>query len=232
MTISVLIVDDQPLIRRAVGGLLEQDSEIDVIGQADNGLEAIRFLENTIPDVILMDIRMPQLDGIQATATICADDRFDQVRVLMLTTFEEDEYVFAALRAGASGFLGKGAEPDEITRGVKSVHAGNSLLSPLATKSLIEKYLKEPIARASTASRALVSVDLSSLTARELDVLYCVGKGKSNDEIADELFISPLTAKTHINRIMSKLHARDRAQLVISAYESGLLDSDRKDITL
>ncbi|MFV0433609.1 MAG: response regulator [Leucobacter sp.] len=230
MKTSVLVVDDQPLIRTAVVGLLESDPDIEVIGEAENGLEAVRSLEQSAPDVILMDIRMPQMDGIQATTTICSDTRFDSVRVLMLTTFEEDEYVFAALRAGASGFLGKGAEPDEIVRGVKSVHLGNSLLSPAATKTLIERYLQEPADRVPPTGRATRLVDLGSLTSRERDVLYLVGKGRSNDEIAGELYISPLTAKTHINRIMSKLHARDRAQLVICAYESGLLDADRKDV--
>lgn len=220
---TVLVVDDQTLIRSAVAGLLESEPDIDVIGEAGNGLEALRFLDRSAPDVILMDIRMPQMDGIQATSAICADDRFDRVRVLMLTTFEEDEYVFAALRAGASGFLGKGSEPEEIVRGIKAVHLGHSLLSPAATKTLIERYLDDPQGSAPRAGGAGDPAMLESLTSRERDVLYLVGKGRSNDEIAADLFISPLTAKTHVTRIMSKLHARDRAQLVICAYESGLL---------
>lgn len=223
---KVLVVDDQPLIRSAVTGLLESDPRIEVIGEAGNGLEAVRFLDESTPDVILMDIRMPQMDGIQATAAICADDRFDRVRVLMLTTFEEDEYVFAALRAGASGFLGKGAEPEEIVRGILSVHLGHSLLSPAATKTLIERYLEDDRGGGSQTRRGQDPAMLDSLTSREHDVLYLVGRGRSNDEIAADLFISPLTAKTHVTRIMSKLHARDRAQLVICAYESGLLDAD------
>lgn len=223
---KVLVVDDQPLIRSAVTGLLESDPRIEVIGEAGNGLEAMRFLEESTPDVILMDIRMPQMDGIQATAAICADDRFDRVRVLMLTTFEEDEYVFAALRAGASGFLGKGSEPEEIVRGIVLVHLGHSLLSPAATKTLIERYLEDDRDGSSQTCMGQDPAMLDSLTSRERDVLYLVGRGRSNDEIAADLFISPLTAKTHVTRIMSKLHARDRAQLVICAYESGLLNAD------
>lgn len=169
------------------------------------------------PDVVVMDIRMPGLDGIEATAAICADPRMTSTRILILTTFEEDEYVVAALRAGASGFIGKGAEPDDIVRAIRSVHAGEALLSPTATRSLITKY----VARDGRTPESIP--ELTELTEREREVLLLVAKGRSNQEIADDLVISPHTAKTHVNRIMTKLQAHDRAQLVILAYETGLL---------
>ena len=215
---TVLIVDDQALIRAAVRDLLVGAASVTVVGEAVNGLEAVRLAQELQPDVVLMDIRMPELDGIEATARICDDPALAETRVLILTTFEEDEYLVAALRAGASGFIGKGAEPDQIVRAVSAVHAGDALLSPVATRSLINRYVL-PHSEAT----AGVPAELEHLTERERQVLLLIARGKSNDEIAAELFISPHTAKTHVKRIMMKLHAHDRAQLVIVAYESGLL---------
>ncbi|MGC5169011.1 response regulator transcription factor [Microbacterium sp. DT81.1] len=216
--ITVLVVDDQALIRQAVADILGGEPGIAVVGQAVNGREAVAAASALLPDIVLMDIRMPELDGIAATAAICADPALASSRVLILTTFEEDEYLVDALRAGASGFIGKGSEPDEIVRAVRAVHAGDALLSPTATRGLITRYV---LPRAP--APAAVPVELEQLTEREREVLLLVARGRSNQEIADELFISPHTAKTHVNRIMTKVYAHDRAQLVILAYESGLL---------
>jgi len=213
----VLIVDDQALIRSAVRHLFDGSPDITVVGEAVNGREAVALAAELHPDVVLMDIRMPELDGIQATARICEDPALTETRVLILTTFEEDEYLIAALRAGASGFIGKGAEPEEIVRAVTAVHAGEALLSPAATRSLITRYV---LPRVVTTA---IPEELDHLTEREREVLLHVARGRSNDEIAADLVISPHTAKTHVKRIMMKLHAHDRAQLVIAAYESGLL---------
>ncbi|PPG26869.1 DNA-binding response regulator [Pseudoclavibacter sp. RFBG4] len=215
----VLVVDDQALIRQAVSDILGQEPGIDVVGEARNGKEAVTLVASLRPDVVLMDIRMPELDGIEATAAICGDPRNTDVRVLILTTFEEDEYLLAALRAGASGFIGKGAEPDDIVRAVRAVHAGDALLSPAATRSLITRY----VLRSQPTRPSVVPQQLEQLTDREREVLLLVARGHANGEIAELLFISPHTAKTHVNRIMAKVHAHDRAQLVIIAYESGLL---------
>jgi len=192
------------------------------VGEADTGVAAVTQASLLHPDVVLMDIRMPELNGIDAAAAICSDPALAQTRVLILTTFEEDEYVLAALRAGASGFIGKGAEPDEISRAVRAVHAGESLLSPIATKALIEKYVRTP-GSLPTRLPPRTPPELDQLTDREREVLVLVGRGLSNNDIATDLFISPHTAKTHVNRIRMKLHAHDRAQLVILVYESGLL---------
>ncbi len=219
--ISVLIADDQALIRQAVTAILEPQSEITVVAQARDGAEAVALATQLRPDIVLMDIRMPGIDGIDATARICADTSLHSTRVLILTTFEEEGYVVAALRAGASGFLGKGSEPDEIVRAIGAVHAGDALLSPAATRSLIRRSVLE---QAAVTEVALVpSPHLASLTERESEVLLMVAQGLTNQQIAETLFISPHTAKTHVNRIMAKVHAHDRAQLVILAYESGLL---------
>ncbi|MCJ1701597.1 response regulator transcription factor [Rathayibacter festucae] len=216
---TVLVVDDQPLIRQAVTDILSGESGIEVVGEARTGREAVELATRLRPDVVLMDIRMPELDGIGATALICADPELAATKVLILTTFEEDEYLIAALRAGAGGFLGKGAEPEEIAAAVRAVHAGDSLLSPAATRSLITRYVLAP-----QASPPLIEPpEFAQLTDREREVLLLVARGRSNQEIADDLVISPHTAKTHVNRIMTKLSAHDRAQLVIAAYESGLL---------
>jgi DNA-binding NarL/FixJ family response regulator len=214
---TVLVVDDQPLIRQAVADILGASADIEVIGTAEDGRAAVAAATAYRPDVVVMDIRMPGLDGIAATQAICAQPDLRETRVLILTTFDEDEYLVAALRAGASGFIGKGAEPEEIVRAVRAVHAGDALLSPTATRALIDRFLTAPPERVSRAP------ELDHLTEREREVLLMVAKGRSNQEIADDLFISPHTAKTHVNRIMVKVHAHDRAQLVILAYESGLL---------
>lgn len=216
--IDVLIADDQALIRQAVTDILTGQDGIAVTGHAVDGADAVDQATKLRPDVVVMDIRMPGLDGIQATTRICANPDLADTRVLILTTFEEDEYLVAALRAGASGFIGKGAEPDEIVRAVRAVHAGDALLSPAATRTLITRYVDVP------AQPDLDSIpELAELTDREREVLLLVARGRSNQEIAEDLFISPHTAKTHVNRVMTKLRAHDRAQLVIVAYESGLL---------
>ena len=219
---TVLVVDDQSLIRQAVADILSAEPGITVLGEAVDGEAAVALARELRPDVVLMDIRMPVLDGIEATAVICSDPALAETRVLILTTFEEDEYLVAALRAGASGFIGKGSEPDDIARAVRAVHAGDALLSPTATRSLITRYVMPP-SPAAPGLPAAVPPQLEHLTEREREVLLLVARGHSNQQIADELVISPHTAKTHVNRIMTKLYAHDRAQLVIVAYESGLL---------
>jgi DNA-binding NarL/FixJ family response regulator len=220
--VRVLVVDDQPLIRSAVRALLGQEPGIEVVGEVGDGLEAVAAAAELRPDVVLMDIRMPGLDGIAATARICADPALESTRVLILTTFEEDEYVVQALRAGASGFIGKGAEPDAIVHAVLAVHAGESLLSPVATRALIERFVAVgPSGGVGSGARS--SAELDQLTDREREVLVLVARGLGNDEIAQRLFISPHTVKTHVKRVMGKFDAHDRAQLVIVAYEHGLV---------
>ncbi len=220
--ITVLVVDDQPLVRQAVRDILT-DGGVRVIGEASNGREAVRAAVETAPDVVLMDIRMPELDGIAATEQICAGPSGGATRVLILTTFEEDEYIVAALRAGASGFIGKGAEPEDIVRAVRTIHLGESLLSSAATRALIERFVQQHTPGDAVWEEAA----LARLTVREREVLLLVAQGLTNQEIAVELVISPHTAKTHVNRIMSKVAARDRAHLVILAYESGLISARR-----
>lgn len=218
--IRVLLADDQVLIRGAVREILRTAEGMVVVGEAADGDEALTLARDTHPDVVLMDIRMPRIDGIAATEAICADPALSTTRVLILTTFEEDENVLAGLRAGASGFIGKGSEPDEIIHAIRAVHAGEALLSPTATRALITRYVAgHPAVTLSPADRAL----LDTLTPREAEILALVARGLSNDDIAAELFISPLTAKTHVNRVMTKLSAHDRAQLVVWAYESGFV---------
>ncbi|MBD8518973.1 response regulator [Plantibacter sp. CFBP 8804] len=217
---TVLVVDDQSLIRQAVADILSSESDLEVVGEAVDGAQAVSLAQELRPDVVLMDIRMPVLDGIGATSAICADPELADTRVLILTTFEEDENLIATLRAGASGFIGKGSEPEEIVRAVRAVHAGDALLSPAATRSLITKYV---VAADEPMSPRQVPTELALLTERELEVLLLVARGRSNQQIADDLVISPHTSKTHVNRIMTKVAAHDRAQLVILAYESGLL---------
>jgi DNA-binding NarL/FixJ family response regulator len=225
---TVLVVDDQSLIRQAVVDILEATDELEVVGEAVTGQDAVTRARELRPDVVVMDIRMPVLDGIGATAEICADPDLVDTKVLILTTFEEDENVVAALRAGASGFIGKGAEPDEIVRAVQSVHAGDALLSPTATRALIARYVLppapgQPAGGEGGAGRQAVPPRLAHLTDREREVLLLVARGRTNAEIASDLVISPHTAKTHVNRVMTKLDAHDRAQLVIVAYETGLV---------
>jgi DNA-binding NarL/FixJ family response regulator len=216
--IRVAVVDDQSLIRTAVTALLESEPDIVVVGEAAAGVGALELIARTAPDVALLDIRMPHMDGIQATGAIRSDPRMADTSVLILTTFEEDAYVLGALRAGASGFIGKGAEREEIVRAVRAANDGEALLSPTATRALIERFLKVDTAPVATDARR---VDL--LTSREAEVLTLVAQGNSNQELAEALFISPATAKTHVNRILSKLGLRDRVQLVIFAYETGLI---------
>ena len=216
--ISVMIVDDQALIRAAVSELVSHEDGLTVAGDAANGREAVEQARLLRPDVILMDIRMPVMDGIQATEAICSDPLLASTRIVILTTFEEDEYVLHALRAGASGFIGKGTEAADLMHAIRMVHDGEALLSPRATKALINRYITPAEAPA-----LAVPAELVTLTERELEILLLVGQGQSNADIAARLSISPQTAKTHVNRVMQKLGVHDRAQLVIIAYESGLL---------
>jgi DNA-binding NarL/FixJ family response regulator len=214
--IRVMLADDQVLVRAGFRSLLDNEDDIEVVAEASDGEEAVALASQAKPDVILMDIRMPKLDGIEATRRIAGDDRLAGVRVVILTTFELDEYVFESLRAGASGFLVKDTEPLELLHGVRVVAAGESLLSPSVTRRLIAEF-----ATRSTERRTLEELD--QLTGREREVMALVATGMSNDEIAEHLVVSPATAKTHVSRAMVKLHARDRAQLVVLAYESGLV---------
>ncbi|MBT2469443.1 response regulator transcription factor [Streptomyces sp. ISL-66] len=222
--IKVLLADDQALLRSAFKVLVDSEPDMRVVGEASDGARAVELARSARPDVVLMDIRMPGTDGLAATRLISADPELADVRVVMLTTFEVDEYVAAALRAGACGFLGKGAEPEELLNAIRVAAAGDALLSPAATKGLIATFLAQgggaedtPAAGAAHAQR------LAALTGREREVLVLVAAGLSNDEIARRLVVSPLTVKTHVNRAMAKLGARDRAQLVVIAYESGLV---------
>ena len=217
--ISVLLADDQALVRAGFHALLDAEGDIRVVGEAADGLAAVRLAQQTKPDVVLMDIRMPGVDGLEATKRIVADPALEGVRVVILTTFELDEYVFEALRNGASGFLVKDTEPVELLRGIRAVAAGDALLSPSVTRRVIGEFAGGP-ARGRPAAPA---PQLDLLTDREREVLVLVAEGLSNDQIATRLVISPATAKTHVSRTMIKLGARDRAQLVVHAYEAGLI---------
>lgn len=216
--IRVLVVDDQHLVRAGFQVLIDSAPDCEVVGEAENGLEAIALATEHRPDVVLMDIRMPELDGIEATRRIVADEANADTHVLVLTTFDLDEYVFEALRAGASGFLLKDTRPADLLEAVRIVAGGEALLSPQVTRRVIAEFATRPGASAPGATEAL-----AALTEREQEVLAQVGRGLSNTEIAEALFVSPATAKTHVSRVMTKLHARDRAQLVVIAYESGLV---------
>ncbi|MFD5317286.1 response regulator [Streptomyces sp. NPDC127098] len=216
--IRVVLADDQALLRSAFRVLVDSDPGMSVTGEASDGAEALRVIREGGADVVLMDIRMPGMDGLAATRAISADPALAAVRVVILTTFESDDYVVQALRAGASGFLGKGAEPAELLSAIRLAAAGESLLSPTATRGLIARFLAQ-----SDGSEPLDDGVLDVLTAREREVLVEVAGGLSNDEIAARLTVSPLTVKTHINRLLTKLSARDRAQLVVTAYETGLV---------
>ena len=218
MTIRVLLADDQALIRAGFSMIIGSEADLEVVGEAANGREAVELARTARADVVLMDIRMPEMDGIEATERIVADDDLAGVRILVLTTFENDDNVVLALRAGASGFLGKGVEPTDLLHAIRVVAAGEALLSPTATRGLVSRFLsqQEPAPLPAPAS-------LEGLTEREREVLGLVAHGLSNDDIADKLYLSPLTVKTHVNRTMSKLGVRDRAQLVVIAYQSGLV---------
>ncbi|MEV7444527.1 response regulator transcription factor [Streptomyces sp. NPDC091204] len=214
--IRVLLADDQLLVRAGFRALLDAQPDIEVAGEAANGEEAVRLVRELRPAVVLMDIRMPVLDGLEATRRITEDGGLTAVRVVMLTTFELDEYVFEAIRSGASGFLVKDTEPEELLRAVRAVVGGDALLSPGVTRRLIAEF-------AARSKQPAAAADLGRLTEREREVMALVGMGLSNEEIARRLVVSPLTAKTHVSRTMVKLGARDRAQLVVLAYESGLV---------
>jgi len=214
--IRVILADDQALLRAGFRALLDAQDDIDVVGEAADGDEALTLAVGHKPDVVLMDIRMPRLDGLEATRAIAADPDLGEVRILILTTFDLDEYVFEALRAGASGFLVKDTEAAELLTAIRAVARGDALLSPGVTKRLIAEF-------ASRAKEPLLTTKLEELTDREREVLALVGSGLSNDEIAERLTVSPFTAKAHVSRAMTKLGARDRAQLVVYAYETGLV---------
>lgn len=222
MTIRVVVADDQPLLRTGFKALIQSDPDLEVVGEAGDGREAVRLAKAVRADVVLMDIRMPVLDGLAATRLITADADLAQVRVLILTTFEIDEYVFEALRAGASGFLGKGAEADELLAAIRTVSRGDALLSPAATRTLISRFLATPAAPpVDDAARH----GLDALTDREREITVLVATGLSNDDIAARLVLSPATVKTHVNRAMAKVGARDRAQLVVFAHRTSLVRS-------
>jgi DNA-binding NarL/FixJ family response regulator len=214
--IRVLLADDQALVRAGLKVLLDAEDDIDVVGEAANGREAVALTRTTRPDVVLMDIRMPELDGLAATRTIVAEPSLEKTRVVILTTFDLDEYVFEAVRIGASGFLVKDTAPVDLLAGVRAVAAGDALLSPGVTRRLIAEF-------ATRSKQPAASTVMDPLTDREREVVALVAEGLSNDEIAERLVMSPATAKTHVSRAMIKLHARDRAQLVVLAYESGLV---------
>jgi DNA-binding NarL/FixJ family response regulator len=214
--IRVAVADDQALVRSGFCVLLRSEPDIEVVGEAANGAEAVALTQREKPDVILMDIRMPEMDGLEATRKITANDATQATRVLILTTFDLDEYVFDAVRAGASGFLLKDTQPVELLTAVRVIADGEALLAPKITRRLIEEFARTPVPGATT------STTLDSLTDREREVLIAIAKGMSNAEIAEQLFMSHATAKTHVSHLLTKLNARDRAQLVMLAYETGL----------
>ncbi|HYF65564.1 MAG TPA: response regulator transcription factor [Herpetosiphonaceae bacterium] len=214
--IRILLADDQTLVRAGFRALLDAQGDMKVVGEAADGDDAVRQAARLLPDVVLMDIRMPGCDGLEATRRIAADERLARVRVIILTTFDLDEYIFEAIRVGASGFLVKDTEPVELIRGIQAVARGDALLSPGVTRRLIAEF-------AALTRKSVLAPDLDALTEREREVMALVAAGLSNEEIAERLIVSPATAKTHVSRAMIKLGARDRAQLVVFAYESGLV---------
>ncbi|MGW2335874.1 response regulator transcription factor [Streptomyces sp. NPDC001685] len=221
--IRVLLVDDQPLIRSGFRALLDLEHDIEVVAEAADGEECLTLIEEQLPDVALIDIQMPVMDGIEATRRIAANPALADVHVVMLTNYGMDEYVYGAMRAGAAGFLVKDIVPEDLLHAVRVAARGDALLAPSITRKLIHRYLTQPPppARAGAA--------LEELTSREREAVALAAHGLTNDQIADRMVISPMTAKTHINRAMTKLHARDRAQLVIRAYESGLVSPATAD---
>jgi DNA-binding NarL/FixJ family response regulator len=221
--IRVLLADDQDLVRAGLRLIIDRAPGLAVVGEASNGTEAVRLARETRADVVLMDIRMPGLDGLSATRRIMAEDDLAGVKVLILTTFEVDQYVFEAVRSGASGFLGKGARPEVLVEGIRTVARGDALLSPSATRGLIARFLTlhDP------GPSQQPPPEIAALTDREREVVALIGEGMSNAEIADQLSLSPLTVKTHANHAMAKVGARDRAQLVVLAYQAGLARTPR-----
>ena len=214
--IRVVLADDQALIRAGFRALIDSASDLCVVGEAEDGQAAIDLLRSERADVVLMDVRMPGLDGLAATRAICEDDDLAGVKVIVLTTFELDEYVIQAVQAGASGFLGKGVAPAELLDAIRSVAAGDALLSPKATRALLARF-------SDSGSVGFDAAALDALTEREREMMALAAHGLSNDDIAERAFLSPLTVKTHLNRAMMKLHVRDRAQLVVLAYQTGLV---------
>ncbi len=217
MTVRVGLADDQPLIRTGMRAMIDHAADISLVGEAEDGEQAVALARRHLPDVMLMDIRMPILDGIEATRMITEDPALGAVRVVILTTFDADDYVYAAIRAGASGFLLKDAPPEDVLDGIRVVARGDALLAPSVTRRLIADLASRPDADRSPAP------ELGILTDREREVLALVGRGLSNSEIGARLYVSPATAKAHVSHVMTKLYARDRAQLVVVAYESGLV---------
>lgn len=216
--IQILLADDQRLVRAGFRVLLDAQDDMKVVGEAVDGEDAVRLVKSLTPDVVLMDIRMPRCDGLEATRRIVADERLAGVKIIILTTFDLDEYIFEAIRVGASGFLVKDTEPVDLIRGIQAVAQGDALLSPGVTRRLIAEF-----ANLTPARKTGPVPELGGLTEREREVMALVAAGLTNDEIAQKLVVSPTTAKTHVSRAMGKLGARDRAQLVVFAYESGLV---------
>ena len=214
--ISIVVVDDQELVRTGLRALAERDGDIAVVGEAATGRTGLARVRELHPDVVLMDIRMPEMDGLEATRRILVDPALREVRVLVLTTFDEDEHVFEAIRAGAAGYLLKDVSPDDLRRAIRVVAAGEALLSPSVTRTVLGNIAARP-------STVLDEAPLQGLSPREREVLEQVGRGLSNDEIAQALFLSPATARTYVSRLLAKLGARDRSQLVVLAYETGLI---------
>jgi DNA-binding NarL/FixJ family response regulator len=217
VTIRVLVADDQPLIRTGLRTMIDFAADLQLVGEAEDGEQAVALTRSHRPDVALMDIRMPRLDGIAATRQITADPSLGGVRVVVLTTFDADDYVHDAIRAGASGFLLKDSAPEDVLDAIRVVAGGDALLAPSVTRRLIAEIAARPVADREPPSQ------LDVLTEREREVLALVGRGLSNTEIGTALYVSPATAKTHVSHVMTKLYARDRAQLVVMAYESGLI---------